>query len=115
MERQYKGESASPGIVKGRVKVIYNSNDLRKIKPGDIIVAYYVPPSYFPVLLKAKGVITEQSGILAHGAILARELGIPAVTGVKNVMRELKDDIEVIINGNEGIVISISERDHLED
>ena len=88
--------------MKGRVKLIGDIRELHKIKKGEIMVAACTDPGWTPVFLKINGLITETGGILSHGAVVSREYGIPAVTGVKNAMTLLKDGDIVVLDGNLG-------------
>jgi len=98
------GTASGPGIVGGRVRLIRNIHELGKIRKGEIMVVTCTDPGWTPVFLKIKGLITETGGILSHGAVVSREYGIPAVTGVKNAMKTLKDGDAVILDGNTGTV-----------
>ena len=101
-EREFCGVASGPGVVKGRVKLIGDIRELHKIKKGEIMVAACTDPGWTPVFLKINGLITETGGILSHGAVVSREYGIPAVTGVKNAMTLLKDGDIVVLDGNLG-------------
>lgn len=98
------GVASSPGVVTGTVRLIQNIEELHTIQKDEILVATCTDPGWTPVFIKIKGVITETGGILSHGAVVSREYGIPAVTGVKNAMQYLKDGDTVTVNGNTGEV-----------
>lgn len=99
-----RGIPASPGIVKGKVKIINFPREIDKMEEGDILVASFTTPLYTPALMKASAIITDFGGFLCHAAIVARELGIPAVVGTNRATKKLKDNEEIIINGEEGII-----------
>jgi pyruvate,water dikinase len=101
-EREFSGVPSSPGIVEGTIKTIRSIHELHTIKKGEILVATCTDPGWTPVFLKIKGLITETGGILSHGAVVSREYGIPAVTGVKQAMQFLHDGDTVIVDGNAG-------------
>lgn len=99
------GIAGSPGNVSGMVKIIRSTDDFAQLKEGDILVAATTNPAWTPLFAIAKAVITNYGGLLSHGAIVAREYGIPAVLGTKNATEILADGQLVTVNGNEGIVI----------
>lgn len=99
-----KGVPASSGVVKGEIKIILSPNDVNNFEDGEILVAPLTNPHFTPAILKAIAIVTEMGGMLSHPAIVARELGIPCVTGVKNATKILKNGQEVIIDGNKGVV-----------
>ncbi|MDO8452611.1 MAG: phosphoenolpyruvate synthase, partial [bacterium] len=100
-----KGQSASPGIATGRVKIITSAKQIAKIKKGDILVAKMTSPDYVPAMKQASGIITDEGGVTSHAAIVSRELGIACVVGTGDATKILKDGMVVTVNGKEGIVI----------
>jgi pyruvate,water dikinase len=103
-----KGIPASPGRVKGKVKVLLSPQEASKMEKGDILVVRDTNPTYTLALLRASGVITEIGGRLSHAAIVAREFGIPCVVNTGNATKVLKDGMEIVVNGNEGIIYEVS-------
>jgi len=99
-----KGIVASPGIAKGKAKVLLSPADTAKMQEGNILVAPLTNPQLITAILQASAIVTEIGGPLSHAAIVARELGIPCIVGVKNATKILKDNMEIIVNGNEGII-----------
>ncbi|KAF0247486.1 MAG: pyruvate water dikinase, partial [bacterium] len=99
-----KGQGASPGIVKGHVRIIKSRKDLSKVKKGEILVFEKITPDLIPFFKLAGGVVTNQGGVTSHAALITRELGIPCVVGVDNATRKLKDGVVVTLNGNNGEV-----------
>ncbi len=99
-----KGVAASPGVVAGPVKIISSAKEIYKIKPGDILVAAQTNPDYVPAMRKATAVITEKGGRTSHAAIVSRELGIPAVVGIPNLLNSLKNEQVITVDGNQGFV-----------
>lgn len=99
-----KGIPASPGIAKGRVKVLLSPEDAEKMEDGNILVAPETNPRYILAILKAFAIVTDRGGMLSHPAIVSREMGIPAVVGTKNSTQILKDNMEVIVNGEKGFI-----------
>ena len=98
-----EGIPISRGIHKGRVKVL-SSPVGADITKGDIIVAHNTNPAWTPLFLKAGALVMESGGPISHGAIVAREYGIPAVAGINNATEILKEADTIIVNGEEGSV-----------
>ena len=98
-----KGLGCSPGIVRGPVRVV---NDPTKVDPqhGAILVAAHTDPGWIMVFPSALGVLVERGSLLSHAAIVARELGIPAVVSVPGLTRWLKDGNIVEMDGSSGVV-----------
>ncbi len=99
-----KGDPASPGVQSGPVKILMSIREIGKIAPGDILVAEQTNPDYVPAMRKAVAIVTERGGRTSHAAIVSRELGIPAVVGVKNIRSLVKDGLVVTVNGSTGEV-----------
>ncbi|MEH2435242.1 MAG: glycerol-3-phosphate acyltransferase [Nostoc sp.] len=99
-----QGIGASPGQVEGRVKVLRNLQDVPEIDRDTILVVPYTDSGWAPFLLRAGGLIAEVGGRLSHGAIVAREYGIPAVMDVRGATWLLQDGQRVRIDGSRGIV-----------
>ena len=74
------------------------------IEEGDILVTAYTDPSWTPVFISIKGLVTEVGGMMTHGAVVAREYGLPAVVSVENATKLIKDGQRIRINGTEGYV-----------
>ena len=103
-EGQRKGVAGSPGVVTGTARVVRGPDDFGKLEKGEILVAPLTTPVWTPLFAIAGGVVTEVGGILSHGAIVAREYGIPAVMGVPGVMQTIIDGQTLTVDGNRGIV-----------
>ncbi|MBD2410377.1 pyruvate phosphate dikinase PEP/pyruvate-binding protein [Nostoc calcicola FACHB-389] len=99
-----QGIGASHGQVEGRVKVLRNLQDVPEIDRDTILVVPYTDSGWAPLLLRAGGLIAEAGGRLSHGAIVAREYGIPAVMDVRGATWLLQDGQRVRIDGTRGIV-----------
>ncbi len=99
-----KGIGGSSGIASGSVKVIRSLADFAQFKAGDVLIANNTDPAWTPLFAIASAVVTNYGGLLSHGAIVAREYGIPAVLGVANVTESLMDGQVVEVNGNNGTV-----------
>jgi phosphoenolpyruvate synthase/pyruvate phosphate dikinase len=98
------GVPVSGGIVEGRARVVMNLTDA-DLASDDILVTRYTDPSWTPLFVSIKAVITEVGGLMTHGAVIAREYGLPAVVGVENATRLVRDGQRVRVNGTEGYVM----------
>jgi len=101
-----KGVPASPGRVRGRVKVLRGPADVDKMREGDVLVAAETTPEYTLGILRAAAIVTDHGGILSHPAIVAREIGVPGVVGTGNATELLRDDMEVTVDGDRGWVLT---------
>ncbi len=99
-----KGLGGSPGVVEGAVFVVHSPEDFARFPKDAILVARTTNPAWTPLFYQASGVITESGGPLSHGAVTARELGLPAVMSVRDAMRLLRDGERVRIDGRHGSV-----------
>jgi pyruvate,water dikinase len=99
-----RGTPASPGIALGPVRVITGLDDFDQFRAGDVLVCRTTSPAWTPLLARATAVVTEVGGMLAHAAIVARELGIPAVLAVPGAMTVLADGRQVVVDGRAGTV-----------
>lgn len=97
------GVPISPGVVQGRVKVLHTASE-KPLLPGEILVARATDPGWTPLFINARGIILEIGGALQHGAVVAREYGIPCVSGVDDATSKLVDGQLVEVDGSHGIV-----------
>lgn len=97
------GLSVSSGVVEGRARVILNMEDAN-LEEGDILVTAFTDPSWTPLFVAVKGLVTEVGGLMTHGAVIAREYGLPAVIGVEDATKLIKDGQRIRVNGTEGYV-----------
>jgi rifampicin phosphotransferase len=95
------GAPVSPGVVEGLVRVILDPRGAQ-LQPGEIMVCPGTDPSWTPLFLAAGGLIMEVGGMMTHGAVVAREYGIPAVVGVHQATTCLKDGQRIRLNGSTG-------------
>ncbi len=96
-----RGLPASSGKIKGIVQVAFLPSE---VKEGVILVTTMTTPEWTPVFGKIRAVVTDESGVLSHAAIVAREYGIPAVVGTGDATGRLKTGDCVEVDGDEGIV-----------
>lgn len=99
---EFNGLAVSGGKIKARVKVLESVLESAKLNKGDILVTKQTDPGWAMVFPLIGGLIVERGGALSHGAIVAREFGIPAVIGIANITEILKDNDEVILDGDLG-------------
>lgn len=97
------GLPVSSGVIEGRARVIINMKDA-DLEDGDILVTSFTDPSWTPLFVAIKGLVTEVGGLMTHGAVIAREYGLPAVVGVENATKLIKDGQRICLNGTEGYV-----------
>ncbi len=105
---ELRGSSAFRGVVKGRVKIILDQRDFRKMRKGDILVAPNTRPEYVPLMKMASAIISEEGGLTCHSAIVSRELKKPCVVGVQGVTHVLRDGDLVEVDAEKGIVRKLS-------
>jgi pyruvate,water dikinase len=99
-----QGIPGSPGVASGIVQHVRSQNDFAAFQTGSILVARTTNPAWTPLFFRAAAVVTESGGPLSHGAVTAREIGIPAVMAIPAVFQTLPDGSRAIVNGTEGRV-----------
>ncbi|MEC2110700.1 phosphoenolpyruvate synthase [Bacillus stercoris] len=97
------GLPVSSGVIEGRARVILNMEDA-DLEDGDILVTSFTDPSWTPLFVSIKGLVTEVGGLMTHGAVIAREYGLPAVVGVENATQLIKDGQQIRVHGTEGYI-----------
>ena len=102
--RQLVGQPAAPGLASGRARVIRSADDLGEFKSGEILVCDAIQPNMTHLVPLAGAIIERRGGMLIHGAIIAREMGIPCVNGVPWAAELLEDGELVTVDGHLGIV-----------
>jgi phosphohistidine swiveling domain-containing protein len=102
--RQLTGQPSGPGIAKGKARVIQHHNELNEFKSGEILVCDAVDPNMTFVVPLAAAVIERRGGMLIHGAIIAREYGLPCITGVPGATSLIKTNDDITVDGYLGIV-----------
>lgn len=98
------GFAVSPGVVRGPAVVIRSAADFHRMTPGAILVCPITTPAWTPLLGQAAGLVTDMGGVLAHGSIVAREYGIPAVLGTGVATQRITSGQTIEVDGNQGIV-----------
>jgi pyruvate,water dikinase len=104
LEGQLRGIASSPGVVSGIARVIRRPEEFGRLQKDDILVAPLTNPAWTPLFAIASAVITEVGGILSHGAIVAREYGIPAVMSVAGATARVRDGDRITVDGNSGLI-----------
>jgi pyruvate,water dikinase len=99
------GLGVSPGKVTAVARVIHSLDEMGQLNPGEILVARTTTPAWTPLFARISGLITDLGGPLAHGSIVAREVGIPAVMGTGNATQKIRSGQVVTILGSEGKII----------
>ena len=99
-----QGFAVSPGKIEGEVSVILSPADFNNMKPNTILVCPMTTPAWTQLFSHAIALVTDIGSILAHGSIVAREFGIPAVLGLGNVTQRLKSGQRISVDGDRGII-----------
>lgn len=107
------GTAAGAGYASGPARVVRDSGDFAHVRPGDVLVCPLTDPAWTPLLRIAAAVVTDVGGVLSHAAIVARELGIPAVLGVPNATRVIRSGEHLAVDGTSGVIRRLPPTDHL--
>jgi pyruvate,water dikinase len=97
------GLPVSAGTIEGRARVILDMAQAN-LEPGDILVTAHTDPSWSPLFVAITGLVTEVGGLMTHGAVIAREYGLPAVVGVDNATQLIQDGQRIRVNGTDGYI-----------
>jgi pyruvate,water dikinase len=97
------GLPVSSGTVEGAARVVLDRS-AADLEPGDILVTAYTDPSWTPLFVAIAGLVTEVGGLMTHGAVIAREYGLPAVVGMENATRLIRDGQRIRVHGTDGYV-----------
>jgi len=97
------GLPVSAGTVEGRARVLLRMEEA-DLAAGDILVTAFTDPSWTPLFVAIAGLVTEVGGLMTHGAVIAREYGLPAVVGVENATRLIQDGQRIRVHGTDGYV-----------
>jgi pyruvate,water dikinase len=102
------GLAVSSGVVEGRARVVVDLGDA-DLEPGDILVTRFTDPSWTPAFVTAAALVTEVGGVMSHGAVIAREYGLPAVVNVEHATRSIRDGQPIRVDATNGWVELLSE------
>jgi pyruvate,water dikinase len=97
------GLPVSAGTIEGRARVVLDMAEA-ELEAGDILVTAYTDPSWTPLFVGIAGLVTEVGGLMTHGAVIAREYGLPAVVGVERATQLIRDGQRIRVNGTDGYV-----------
>ena len=104
---QLKGRPVSPGIAQGPARLITHPNDFERLQPGDILITTSPDPGWTPIFDTVAGMVTERGGQLSHSAVVAREYGLPAVSGIPGLLGLLREGEMVLVDGTQGVVLRV--------
>jgi pyruvate,water dikinase len=99
-----RGTTACTGCVTGRASVLRDVTEAERLAEGDVLVTKQTDPGWGPVFFLISGLVIERGGMLSHGAILAREFGIPCVVGVREATRVIPEGAEITVDADRGCV-----------
>lgn len=102
--KRVEGQGISPGRAKGKARVARSLAEAAALEPGEILVTHAVDPGWTPLLLRASAVVLELGGALSHGAVVAREYGVPMVVNVSGVVRRIRSGDVITVDGRRGLV-----------
>ncbi len=106
--QQVNGQCAYPGKARGTVRVIQVPTDMKKMRPGDILVSQATSPDLLPAMKRAAAIITNTGGLICHAAIISRELNIPCIVGTGNANEVFKDGDRVTVDAKRGIANKVN-------
>lgn len=99
-----EGLGVSPGVIEGVAKVVASPEEFDQVKQGDILVCQMTNPAWTPIFAIIGGIVCDAGGMVAHPAVMAREFGIPGVTGTGIATREIKTGDRLRVDGTSGVV-----------
>ncbi|MDF2680144.1 MAG: phosphoenolpyruvate synthase [Brevibacillus sp.] len=102
------GTPVSPGVVEGYARIVMKP-ETATLEPGEIMIAPFTDPGWTPLFHQAKGLVMEVGGMMTHGAVVAREYGIPAVAGIDRATQLIKDGQLIRLDGTHGYLLAIEE------
>ncbi len=105
----YTGAGVSTGVAKGQARVLMKPSDIEPTERNYILVCPSTDPAWTPLFLHAAGLVMERGGLLSHGAVVAREYGVPAVANIPNATQNITDGQILQVDGNQGKVSIISD------
>jgi len=102
----WQGIAVAPGRAEGIARILLHPEDGARLSVGEILIAPSTDPGWTPLFLRAAALVTETGGYLSHGAIVAREYGLPAVSNIPGVLKLIKDGERLVVDGDQGTVHS---------
>ena len=101
----WSGIGAAPGRARGSAHIIRHPNEASRFQPGEVLVAPSTDPGWTPLFLRASAIVMASGGYLSHGAIVAREYGIPAVVNVPGILTDVQSGDTLLVDGDSGTVV----------
>ncbi len=101
----WKGIGAAPGQARGKARIILHPSQANALQPGEILVAPSTDPGWTPLFLRASAIVMASGGYLSHGAIVAREYGIPAVVNIPGILTDVSQGDVLFVDGDSGRVV----------
>ena len=101
---RWQGLGISPGVARGRVRVLHGPGEAERLRAGEILVTSATDPGWTPLFSRAGGLVLEMGSQLSHGAVVAREMRLPAVANLPGATRRLRDGEEIVLDGRSGVV-----------
>ena len=101
----WSGIAVSPGAAEGMARLVRHPEDAAHLRQGDVLCAPSTDPGWTPLFLRASAIVMETGGYLSHGAIVAREYGIPAVANVPGILSALQDGERIFVDGSQGKIM----------
>lgn len=101
---ELRGEPVSPGLARGKARIVVHADDLEQVQAGDILVTRGADPGWTPIFSRISGLVMETGGQLSHASVVAREYRLPAVVGIAGVTSVIQSGTDVIVDGTRGTV-----------
>ncbi len=102
--RSLRGTAGAPGVHTGRARIILSAEEFDRVQAGDVLVTRTTNPSWTPLFGVIGALVTDSGGVLSHGAIVAREVGLPAIVGTKGATETIIDGQIITVDGNRGLI-----------
>jgi pyruvate,water dikinase len=97
------GQGCSPGVVEGTAKIVFSSSDNLDLD-GQILVTSRTDPGWIPLYPSLAGLLVERGGLLSHSAIVAREMGLPTIVGIKGLLDRVRNGQRIRMDGTSGVI-----------
>ncbi|MBI4360810.1 hypothetical protein HY572_03490 [Candidatus Micrarchaeota archaeon] len=107
MRKILSGLGTSPGIAKGKVRIVSGTDEEADFREGEVLVTRITDPTMVLMMNKAAAIVCDIGGMTSHPSILSRELGIPCVVNAKTATKTLKNGVDVQVDGGKGIVFLV--------
>ena len=101
------GRPVSSGVARGPARLITHPNEFERLQTGDILVTTSPDPGWTPIFDTVAGLVTERGGQLSHSAVVAREYGLPAVSGIPGLLNLIQEGEMLLVDGTQGVVVRL--------